>query len=398
MSETRKMNSGYIVAMCLVMYLIQGATSLITPALADLAGNYSEYPATVVNLIVTIPSLSAILGNLMFGRFIKIGYKKALYIGFSILIISAVAPFFFVDNLPLVIATRAIVGIGFGLMFPACTMTIIRTVAPEKQGTIMGLGNTFAAVALTLVYNIVPFLLSNSLQAVFLIHLVLLLPLLFILPVPAKQFEAEEAAQTDAKQGTSGSAKQSFGIKSWFWQILILFNILFYYPICLYISYVVAEIGGTTADAAIASSVMSIAGAVGGAIFGVVLKALRKRFMFAAFGMMALGFALSAFTSALMLLYVGCALIGIGNVMVITYSYSMIPQVTPVQKIASANGNMSAFQNAGAFVSPILLSSVAQMLGKGGNYQFTYVLCTGFFAIGTVVFLILGDKMTANSQ
>ena len=131
MGKERQMAPAYIVAMCLVMYLLQGATSLITPALAELAGHYSDYPASMVNMIVTIPSLSAILGNLAFSRFIKIGYKKALYIGFAILILSAVAPFFLIDNLPLVIATRAIVGVGFGLMFPACTMTIIRTVAPE---------------------------------------------------------------------------------------------------------------------------------------------------------------------------------------------------------------------------------------------------------------------------
>ena len=396
MGKTRQVNTGYIVAMCLVMYLIQGATSLITPALAKLAENYSNYSASLVNLIVTIPSLSAILGNLAFGRFIRIGYKKALCIGFAILIISAVAPFFFVDNLILVIATRAVVGVGFGLMFPACTMTIIRTIAPEKQGSMMGFGNTFVAVALTLVYNMVPFLLNISLSAVFLIHLVLLIPLLFVLPVPAKRFELEEqpeAAQTNAASDT----KQSFGVKSWFWQILILFNILFYYPICLYVSYVVAEIGGTTADAAIASSVMSVAGALGGAIFGIAIKTLQKRFMVAAFGMMALGFALSAFTGSLLSLYAGCALIGIGNVLVITYSYSMIPQVTPVQKVASANGNMSAFQNAGAFASPILLSSISQMLGHGEVYQFSYVICTVFFVIGTIVFLFLGNRMTADN-
>lgn len=395
MGDKRQTKTSYIVAMCLAMYLIQGATSLITPALADLAKNYDDYPATMVNLIVTIPSLSAILGNLAFGRFIRIGYKKALYIGFAVLIISAVVPFFFVDNLILVIFTRAIVGVGFGLMFPACTTTIIRTIAPEKQGSVMGFGNTFVAIALTLVYNMVPFLLNISLNAVFLIHLVLLIPVLFILPVPAKQFETEESMQTHL-QDTDSGPKESFGIKSWFWQILILFNILFYYPICLYVSYVVAEIGGTTADAAIASSIVSIAGAIGGAIFGIAFKALQKRFMLVAFGLMAIGFTLSAFTSTLMLFYIGCALVGIGNVMVITYSYSMIPQVTPVRKIASANGNMSAFQNAGAFASPILLSSISQMIGKSNSYQFSYMICAAFFVIGTIVFLFLGNKMTAD--
>lgn len=394
MENGKKLNSNYMIVLCLFLYLAMGATSLISPVLADLSAFYAGHPTNLVNLIVTLPSLTAIVGCLIFGPALKIGYKKALLIGYAVILISSVAPYFFAQNLYAVIISRGVVGLAFGFLLPSCSTTITRLIAPEKQGTIMGWGSTFLTIVLVLITNLVPVLLKVSIQTTFLIHLFLLVPLLFLLPVPAEAFELHTAGTADTGEEIKKQKTEKFGKKSWFWQFVMLLNTIFYYPFSLYISYVVANLGGDAAAAALATSVAMVSGAIGGAVFGLVKKKMNRVLMIVAAVLMVVGFFLSAAASSVIPVYAGSFLIGLGNIFVQTNIYATIPSVTPAARIGSANGNVAAFQNIGAFISPLILTGILSLFGKGDSYQTIYYISAGFYVLAVVLFAVIGKKVT----
>lgn len=395
MSKTVARGTGYITVMILTLYMIQGTMGAFSPAVASLVEAYSDKPESTVMLISTLPALTAILGNIAFGVLAKkFGTKVTIVASFIVFFAGAFLPFFTFDSLTLVLVERAVFGLGYGTIYPSCATLVVKLLKPEKHGSVMGIGSATGTIAGVILSLLIGALAGISARYVFLSYIVFAIPFILVLITPARSFEAETAPLSGAAEVETGSAvKEKYGKKSLFWQGFALFELLFAYVFYLYISLAVTDMGGSPSQSSLITSINMIAGCVAGIFFGKIMGGL-KRWMGAACGVvMVAGFIICGVADSITLLYVGAALLGLGNTLFCTYEFVAIAATTPASKVASANSTATALMNVATLCATFVFSFIAGLFGQAGNNQFVFIISAVFFIAVTVFFFISGDKM-----
>lgn len=185
--EQRKASTGFLMFCALVLYTTHCMSSGINPAIAALQANYPDAALSTVALISSIVLTAAIPGNLLFGTFINLfGFKPTLFAAYIIGLVGGLIPFFIADiGLGFLIVTRAMVGFSFGMMLPAGASMIGLYFDESKRPRMLGWGQSVSGITGTLLPLGAGLLLSISLQAVYLYHLILVLPFICTLFIPA---------------------------------------------------------------------------------------------------------------------------------------------------------------------------------------------------------------------
>lgn len=395
MSKTAVRGTGYITVMILTLYMIQGTMGAFSPAVASLVEAYPDKPESTVMLISTLPALTAIIGNIAFGILAKkIGTKTTIVMSFIVFFAGAFLPFFTFDSLALVLVERAVFGLGYGTIYPSCATLVVKLIKHEKHGSVMGIGSATGTIAGVILSMLIGALAGVSARYVFLSYIVFVIPFVFVLITPASGFEAKSAEQSGAATVQPGGAsKEKFGKKSLFWQGFALVELLFAYVFYLYISLAVTDMGGSPSQSSLVTSINMIAGCVAGIFFGKIMGDF-KRWMGTACGaLMVAGFVICGVAGSIPVLYIGAALLGLGNTLFCTYEFVAIAATTPVSKVASANSIATALMNVAALGATFVFSFIAKLFGQAGNNQFVFLISAVFFAAVTVFFFISGDKM-----
>ena len=117
------------------------------PVVASMAASFPEVSLSLVQMVVTLPSLmfivvSPLSGTLM-RRFAK---KKLALLAVALYFISAVFGYVFQENFYLVLLGSAIMGCGTGLLMPVTNALICDQFEGTERSSMMGLNATFVAV------------------------------------------------------------------------------------------------------------------------------------------------------------------------------------------------------------------------------------------------------------
>lgn len=390
-----------MIVLVMSMYLVQGTLNGLNPAMSALTEHFSNYEQTTVMLIATIPCLTAILGNMAMSTVIrKFGYKLGLIATFIFYFITSILPYFTFDNLIVVLAERGLMGLAYGILYPVCATMVATFISPEKQGTYMGLGTTMGALAGVLFSTVGGMLTDISLQSIFFVHLLSLIPFVLLLLTPNSFLTVSSNSVVEGGNSNSvgTKAKEKFGPKSWFWQIFIAFALIFAYGFYLNSSLVVTKLGGNASQAGLAVSVNLIAGCVASTSFGKVYKILDKAFMSVSCFVAAMGYLLVFTAHSIPVLLAGAALAGLGYNSLTPYMFTAIAMTTPASRVADANGNAAALMNVSAVICTYILNFLAGLFGRAGDAQFVFVFSVAFFIILGVAFAFVGNKLVQNNK
>ena len=172
---------------------------LLPPALDVLVSHFHDEPYSKVLLISTLPSLVALPFILLSGSVsgTRVRYRTMLLATIPVYIVSGVLPFWLTD-LNLVLACRAVNGVCFGLVGPLSNALILRSYSDELQLRLLGYSSVVIGVAGIVYQQLAGFLALLGWNYVFLGHLVCLLPLALVLTSlrePPPPPERESAAQ-----------------------------------------------------------------------------------------------------------------------------------------------------------------------------------------------------------
>lgn len=396
MSSTGYKKAGFIVVLAvLAAYFCNAIAGLVNPAIASLAAAYPDASLNTIMLVSTIPMLFAIPTNFLCGSVVKkIGVKNTLIGGLIIFIVSSVVPFVMRTSFTPILVTRAINGLGYGLISPITPMLVNAYIEPERRSSILGYGQSVTqgfGIVLSAVVGIVA---AGSVYNIWLLNLIMCIPLVLGLMLPQPPQWEEDAPQASAEDAAAPAQKEKIPAAAWVIIFLAFLWFVFSYPAFLYLSPLVLGSGlGDAAMAGFVQTMFNVGGVISGLIFGKVYAKTGKYLLSVGLFLLVINYAIFAFTSSAPLYYAANIIGGIG------YSFVYVGFITALSMncaptvFPTAMGFMSALMNCGAFVSSYVISFIAGAAGMSASLTFPFVLCAAVFVVFGIVLIIRPLKM-----
>lgn len=142
----------------------------VSPALGLIAKYFSNEAEIMIKLIITIPSIMIIFTSFIFAKLSKIiNAKYIAMIGFCLFLVGGVFPYF-LNNIYLILISRAILGIGAGFLTPLSVSLIGILFEKHEQVKLMSLSGMCNQLGAVITVSISGFLASLSWQFSFLIY------------------------------------------------------------------------------------------------------------------------------------------------------------------------------------------------------------------------------------
>lgn len=396
-SSTYKKAGLLVILAVLTAYFSNAIAGLVNPAIASLAAAYPESSLNTIMLVSTLPMLFAIPTNFLSGPIVKkIGVKATLILGLAIFIVSSVVPFTMRTSFTPILVTRAINGLGYGLISPITPMLVNAYIEPERRSSILGYGQSVTQGFGIVLSSVVGLVAARTVYNIWLINLVMCIPLILglTLPKPPKFEEAAAAAAEEAAAQAAPVQKEKIPVVAWVAIILGFVWFVFSYPAFLYLSPLILGKGlGDAAMAGFVQTMFNVGGVIAGLIFGRVLAAAKKRVISVGLLLLVINYLLFAFTESVPLYYAANLIGGIGYSIVYVGFITILSMNTAPTVFPTAMGIMSALMNCGAFASSYVITFIAGAAGQSASLTFPFVLCAGVFVVLAVVLLIKPLKM-----
>ena len=327
------------------------AGAAIAPALGVISAHFEGQSPLLIQLIVSLPALFIILTNLVFPRLCRLMKTRTLALTGLSLYVLAGAGVFFVDNIWLLLAFRALMGVSVGMIMPLSTGLLAYYFPPEEQAGLMGLSaamNQMGGVVATFLAGVLAGISWNYAFLVYLLGLIAVILVAAFLP----------NERLSGRGGVSLSLLKRFhpSVVGMF-LVMILF---FIYPtnFALTASASLSEMGVTLVMVG-----LDVVAFLVGLVFGFLMKRFAAQMKYAApLGFMA-GYLCLATGNGLALLLPGSALIGIANGIGVPYLNTIGSVKAGREAATTVMPLLSAALYLGQFLSPLLVSPAASAAG-----------------------------------
>lgn len=378
---------GLIVKMAVLSIIImEYTTSLVTPVLGEMAQAFASQGVSpeLIKQIQSLPNLTMIIVALLVGQIERFLTKRQmLFIALGAMFIGGILPAFG-GGIYFILACRALVGLGRGIVFPFAMSWIVELFEGKERDTLMGFRSTVGSIAGIIFMQVGAILAAGNWRGAFYGYLIMIpfiIFMLFKLPEPEKKAEPAPAVGTKQSKLTTNT-----------W-VLILGNMLFMF--CAYsfmtnVAIVITDMKlGTAQLSANVLSSFVITSAVTGLFFGMVIRPLFKKYTIAV-GMAFVGASLTFLLTAQTVghFFIGGILFGIGFSVYNTALFLDVPASAHPSAAAMSMAMLMAFNGLGQFGSNIVLAFISNILGFTGA-KAGWMIAGPAILIGTVVVILV---------
>lgn len=380
---TKTTNSKHIQAAILSLSLLTVmAGAAVAPALQIILEYFKDVDQTLVQMIISIPALFIALTGLIFPALCRSFKSKTLVmIGLLLYTVGGCSAGLF-SNIYAVLAFRALVGIGVGIIMPLSTGLLSFYFPPDLQDKLMGYSsamNQMGGVVATLISGI---LASISWRASFLVYLMgaisIVLCLLFL---PNDRIGARE---TKKKENTW---------KQYHVYIIAIFLLMFtffIYPSAFAIETAKAGVIPQKYVSVIMAGMDFIA-FLGGLAFVYVKVTLGEKAKYLAPLLFCLGYLFLSLGNGWIGVICGSALIGFANGVGIPYIISSASRKAGAEAAATVMPLISMAMYFAQFVTPMALSVVSSLFAWA---QLPHLSYAAAFVSGAL-FLVWSNRITS---
>ena len=349
------------------LLLLLGASSmsvlgavLIAPVLPLMAQHFADVPgvAVLVPIVLTVPALVIGLTAGFAGAIVdRLGRLRVLQAALVVYAIAGTAPLY-LDDIGAIIATRVVVGLCEAAIMTAATTLIGDYWTGEQRNRYLGLQATVAALSAVVFVAVGGLLGTGGWRApfwVYLLSLVLVLPMARVLWNPSST-GAARAARTPVPWAAIAVPCA-----------VTLFGGIVFYTLIVQLSYVLDGVGVTsTGVIGAAVAIMSVATAIGGAVFGRLSRAGLRSLLVAEFALSGVGLLVVFSTSSVPVVIAGAVVTGFGTgVMLPTLLTWAVHDLEYAQR-GRGTGIWTGTLFIGEFVSPLVIAAIA---GPAGGLQ-----------------------------
>jgi MFS family permease len=294
--------------------------------MADIIKAFPEYDPTIVMLVATFPGLIQIIPALFYGKLTKVFKKKTLlFIGLSLFIIGGTLPTF-IDNLPLIIAMRGLLGLGVGITMPLSVDVITDFFDGRERDFLIGFGTSTIACIGAIFFQLGGGILADSFgwQYGFLTYLfpiwILVITLLY-LPEPEKK-QVSEAAHTNIKVKLP---------KAIYWVCLgqVIYSAMIFGYVTNISVVIQGDQLGSATEAGMAISVFTFGTLIAGFVFGKIKNVLPTFYLPVGVLVTGLGMAVCYFSPTLTMIFVGSIIGGFAMGIGLPGVFTKVSELTP---------------------------------------------------------------------
>ena len=345
-------NGGKLTATVLSISLLTVmAGAAIAPALGIIRDHFSDAPDMLVQLIVSLPALLIIVTNLLFPWLCSLLKTRSLALTGLLLYVVAGAGCFFVDDIWLLLAMRALLGVSVGMIMPLSTGLLAYYFPPERQASLMGLSaamNQMGGVVATLLAGLLANIEWNYAFLVYLLGLVAVVLVLLYLP----------------DERLKGGSGPSLGLLKRFHPSVVgmfLVMVLFFiYPT----RFALSAHAGTGLSNNVITFIMvglDVVAFLVGLVFGKLMQGFRYGMKYVAPAGFIAGYMLLSLGSDLPLLLAGSAVIGIANGIGVPYLNTIASMKAGKEAASTVMPLLSAALYLGQFLSPLVVTPLGAL-------------------------------------
>lgn len=360
--KSEKERRGNLISV-LAVYFAANVIFITSPAMQAFATElYPEIAYGTVLLLSTISSLFMIPGSLLAGVLLgkQISFRQMAVLSMGGIIIAGVLPFF-IRTFAFVLVMRAIVGFCIGLGFPLQSTLALKLFDDGERPGVLGKA-TFVMALGSIVYMVLSGVLCDvDASYVWLIHGILIVPLVLVLMFLK---EPQEAGDTKAAEKEEGKKEKLPGMAVF---ASTMFMIIFFafYPVILNMSAIIDyENLGTGAVTGIISSLFTIGNALAGLIFARVYKLAGKYTVPVGLVLWIAGMAVFGFGHNLPMIMIGVIVSGIAAQIVWPGTVNSFSEYVPESRLSLASALFVSGMNLGCFLTSFFISGVSAVTGN----------------------------------
>ena len=337
--------------------LILTSAGAVTSAIPSMSATYVTRSLSAVELLTTAPSFMVTIFVLI-SSFIarKIGQKQTVIIGLVIASICGILPLFS-QSYSIVLASRAGLGIGFGLINSLAVSMIAAFYHGDERASMIGFQSAFQGFGAALMTFVAGQLVQLGWQYTFLIYAISLpILVLFVLFVPTPETtELQSHGKAPTRQVIKTNPKMiSYGI-------FLLLVIVVYNAVSIKLATVLTTYSlGNETNAANILTIMQLASMAAGVCFGWLQTKAHRYMLTLSLLLMGIGFVLIATVINLYVIGFGAILTGI------SYLFNQVSIQAPKHAESFNTSILLVGANLGTFIAPygLLFLSFASLGSK----------------------------------
>lgn len=364
------------------------AGAAVAPALGTIREHFADSGDTLIQLIISMPALFIFLSSFIFPALCrKFGAKTIVMAGLILYVFGGCGAGLF-DNIWLVLAFRALVGCGVGLIMPMSTGLLAYYFPPEETDKLMGLSSAMNQLGGAVATFIAGLLATLSWRAAFMVYLMGLISMVLCgLFMPNDHIGSRSGAESVKTDGSNKNHEKSGNLRRYGIYVaamFVLMSIFFIYPSNFALE---TSSAGIMSQGAIATvmALMDVVAFAGGLSFVAIKGALKEKAHFTAPVLFLAGYILLAVSASAVITVAGSFCIGFANGMGIPCIIAAASRKAGRNAGTTVMPMLSAAMYLSQFASPFIMSVVTMLLGKTGIAHLPF----WFAAVLSVIFALI---------
>jgi predicted MFS family arabinose efflux permease len=372
------------------------SVSIVLPSLLQ---HFSEYTTAQVEILISAPSFAItvmIVLNAWLSRYMK--DRPMIVGGLLLLSVSGMVPVF-VQEYPVVLASRIFLGIGIGLINAKAISIFSEYYEGREKAALLGYRGSavLGSAVMTLVAGKLVLIRWNLAFWVYALGFVIVL--LYLVWVPGSMETGQSAgSQSAGAEKESLEAEADEKRECWKKEVLTIAYALFAgFVICIYCSnslrvpmLILEKKLGTESEASIILTLMMLMGIAAGVYFGKLTMWWKEKLPGVGCLLIGAGMLLTAYAGSLPLIGIGISIVGFFYTVLVTYSFHQISEQIPQSSINTATSIVLVGCNLGAACSPFVLKWMGRF-SEGVSVPFVgYAGMMG--VLGIVLIVVTGRK------
>lgn len=368
------------------------SVSIVLPSLLQ---HFSEYTTAQVEMLISAPSFAItvmIVLNAWLSRYMK--DRPMIVGGLLLLSVSGMVPVF-VQEYPVMFASRIFLGIGIGLINAKAISIFSEYYEGREKAALLGYrgsAEVLGSAVMTLVAGKLVLIRWNLAFWVYALGFVIVL--LYLVWVPGSMEPGQSAGAEKESLEAEADGKENAGKKK---SLPIAYAVFAGFVICIYCSnslrvpmLILEKKLGTESEASIILTLMMLMGIAAGVYFGKLTMWWKEKLPGVGCLMLGAGMLLTAYAGNLPLIGVGISIVGFFYTVLVTYSFHQISERIPQSSINTATSIVLVGCNLGAACSPFVLKWMGRF-SEGVSVPFVgYAGMMG--VLGIVLIVVTGRK------
>ncbi len=342
---------------------------------------------TQSELLSTIPSLTVLLVVLLSTLIVeKIGMKKTVLLGLSLVAIGGTLPVIVSNNYIALLISRLILGAGLGCYNSSAVNCINELFTGRQRTSLLGMRNSMESIGLMFLTFVAGILITSGWQYSYLIYLSSIpIAVFFYLFVP--DIEKNKGSK---KVGIKISFLPVFAV---FFASLMVMNSI---AIAVRFPALAVELKGANYNTSNFLAMMPVLGIVAGFLFQEITSLLNYRILYLAiFVNILANFLIAISSESILLLVTGLFISSIPVAWVLPYLFNHLEELAGESDPKILTSFIFLGCNFGVLIAPLLMKSI-EVIGGTSNLYFPFYIFTFVFLILLICLVVIQKKFSRN--